>query len=381
MKMTKYQNIRALVAVGFGLSLSLSAGATAQEIPCQAPEPVCSARGAVFVISSFDPFASAVRIGPDLLVTNRHVVADQSDVMITDKTGKKIPGRVIASGYGGDLALIEVKNLGDGPVLDLSAADETLALFTIGADLARRKIRVYPPGKVLLQPSKTAPYARLQHTALSQPGNSGGGLVDEKGRLVGIVSSGGEGRYDAFPVTAIAKLKALSGDNYTEKSQALGSAMRACMDFLDSLSPRGKMSKQMAQNLNDTCAKSNNRQLMDDAAVRLGSARHLDLSRKLLEKALMRDPLAINTRFSLIVALTFSGLYPEAVPHIRQLLPVIPKDANLLRYAIQAAKNTDDKVLADEVLAMVKKYDPERAEAAAGFLAAPLHKHDKSKAH
>ncbi len=379
--MIENSSIGALLAIGFSLSLSFSAGAAAQEIACQAPEPVCSVRGAVYVISSYDPFASAVRIGPDLLVTNRHVVADQSEVMITAKTGEKIPGRVVASGYEGDLALIEAKNLGDGPVLAMGAADAALELYTIGADLSRRKIRVYTPGKVLLQPSKTAPFARLQHTALSQPGNSGGALVDEKGRLVGIVSSGGEGRYDAFPVSAIAKLKALSGKQYAKKSRALGAAMRACLNFLDSLPPRAKMSKQMAQNLGDTCAKSNNRQLMDDAAVRLGVARHLDLSRQLLEKALLRDPLAINTRFSLIVALTFSGLYPEAVPHIRKLLPVIPGDANLLRFAIQAAKNTGNEALADQVLVLIQKHDPDRAEAAARFLAAPAHKHEKSKAH
>ncbi len=380
MKMIKYQNFNALLLLSFGLLSGFSTVGRAQEIACQAPELVCSARAAVFVISSFDPLASAVRIGPDLLITNRHVTADQSDVVITAKSGDKIAGRVIATGYEGDLVLIAAKNLGEGPLLRLSAADKALALYTIGTDPARRKIRVYPPGKVLLQPSKTARFARLQHTAVSRPGNSGGALVDEKGRLVGIVTSGGEGRYDAFPVSAIEKLKALSGKQYAEKSRVLGSAMRACMDFLDSLSPAGKMSKQTAQNLNDTCALSNNRQLMDDAAVRLGRARYLGLSRALLEKALVRDPLAINTRFSLIVALTFSGLYPDAVPHIRKLLPVIPQDANLLRYAIQAAKNTGDKALANEVLALVKKHDPDRAEAAARFLAAPLRKHEKPKA-
>jgi len=381
MKMIINQNISAVLAIGFGLSLSFSAGAAAQEIACQAPKPVCSARAAVFVISSFDPFASAVRIGPDLLVTNRHVTADQSDVTITAKNGDRIPGRVIATGYEGDLVLIRVENLGEGPLLRSGAADETLALYTIGADLSRRKIRVYPPGKVLLKPSPTAPFARLQHTALSQAGNSGGALVDEKGRLVGIVASGGVGRYDAFPVGAIEKLKALSGDQFTEKSKAIGAAARACIDFLDNLPPQGKMSKPMAQNLSDTCAISNNRQLMDDAAVALGRARHLELSRNLLEKALVRDPLAINTRFSLIVALTFSGLYSDAIPHIRRLLPVIPKDANLLRYAIQASKNADDKSLGEDALALVKKHDPARAEAAARFLAAPLRKHEKSKAH
>ncbi len=47
-----------------------SAQDSAQESGCAAPAPVCAARAAVFPLGSrFDPLASAVRIGPDLLVT------------------------------------------------------------------------------------------------------------------------------------------------------------------------------------------------------------------------------------------------------------------------------------------------------------------------
>ena len=52
---------------------------SAQESGCAAPAPVCAARAAVFPLGSrFDPLASAVRIGPDLLVTSRHVMADET---------------------------------------------------------------------------------------------------------------------------------------------------------------------------------------------------------------------------------------------------------------------------------------------------------------
>jgi len=364
----------------FGLMVGLPASAGAQKIACRAPQAVCSARASVFVISSFDPLASAVRIGPDILVTNRHITVDQDAVTVTLKNGTRIPGRVIATGYKGDLVLIKVRNLPAGPIMTLAKISENQKLYTVGADIFRRKIRVYPPGKILLKPSTTAPFARLYHTALSRPGNSGGALVDDKGRLVGIVTAGGEGRYEAFPTSAIEKLKSLSGDQYIRKFQQIGVALRACIDLQDAVPQRSRMSKEMAQKLSDTCRLSNNRQLMDNAAVMLGQSRYLKLSQHLLEKALLRDPQAINTRLSLITALTFSRRYKQALPHIRQLLAVIPQDASLQRYAIQAGKFGEDMALANQGLALVKKYNPAQAEAAARFLAAPLRKHEKPKA-
>ncbi len=355
-----------------GAGLIIQTPVTAQEIACRAPEPVCAARDAVFVISSFDPVASAVRISPDMLITNRHVTADQSAVMVTSKSGAKIPGRVIATRYAGDLVLIRVENLGDGPVLPMANANENAVLYTVGTDFSHRKIRVYPPGKVILLATKSAPFGRLHHTALSQPGNSGGALVDETGQLVGIVTSGGEGRFEAFPINAVERLKALSGDSHQRISREIGAAIRACIDFQDTLPRRGRISKSVAQELNNVCSKSNNRQLMDSAAVVLGRSRHLKLSRQLLEQALKRDPQAINTRLSLITTLTFMRQHEDALPHIRKLMKVIPEDGSLQRFAIQAGKFGNDMALANEGLALVQKYNPAQAEAAARFLDAPL---------
>jgi len=374
----KIHKFKSLFIAGITVWMVALNAATAQEIPCRAPEPVCAARDSVFVISAFDPVASAVRIAPDLLVTNRHVTADQSAVMITAKTGAQIPGRVIATSYEGDLVLIKAENLPSGPVLSMAKADENSQLFTVGTDFSRRKIRVYPPGKTLLQPSKPAPFARLHHTALSQPGNSGGALVNQAGQLVGIVTSGGEGRYEAFPISAIEKLKSLSGDTHIDKSRAIGSAIRACMDFQDKQPRRGRMSKQVGQELKNICEVSHNRQLMDSAAVMLGRSRHLKLSRQLLELALKRDPQAINTRLSLITTLTFMRQHEDALPHIRKLMSIIPEDGTLQRFAIQAGKFGNDMALANEGLALVQKHNPAQAEAAARFLAAPLRRPKKT---
>ncbi len=78
---------------------------------CPAPEPVCAARAVVFAISSpFDPLASAVLVAPGVLVTNRHVVADETHVEVAAEDGA-VTGEVVPTRYAGDLVLVRVPGL------------------------------------------------------------------------------------------------------------------------------------------------------------------------------------------------------------------------------------------------------------------------------
>lgn len=72
------------------LVLVVSPPALAQTPACTSPEAVCAQISRVFKIASFDPEASAVLIEPGLLVTNRHVVADSSQVQVFLPDGGKI---------------------------------------------------------------------------------------------------------------------------------------------------------------------------------------------------------------------------------------------------------------------------------------------------
>ena len=93
-----------------------SSGAAAQSA-CTAPQPVCDAREAVFAIAVFDPAGSAVRIGPDLLVTNRHVTVDRREAELFLPDGSTVLARVVLSAYPGDLVLLRSDELDPGPVL------------------------------------------------------------------------------------------------------------------------------------------------------------------------------------------------------------------------------------------------------------------------
>ena len=253
---------------------------------------------------------------------------------------------VVPTAYDGDLILIETMDLDPGPTLPVAAdITDAAALYTVGGDVGRGRIRVYPPGAYLLRPDSAAPHGRLHHTAYTQPGNSGGALVDQQGRLVGIVASGGEGRFEAIPVREIERLKQLSGAEFAAQSTALGIATRRCVELLEAPAQR-TLSNERAGDLHATCSATANRQLFDLAARTLGQARRIDLALDLSNRAFARDANAFNTRLILLTTLHIARRYEEELPHIAFLLEHLPGEQMVHRFAIQAGKWTGDMDLA-----------------------------------
>jgi len=340
---------------------------------CAEPEPVCAGRSAVFAISAFDPLGSATRIGERILVTSRHVVADRADVKLRLADGRTVSGRVVPSGYSGDLVLIETGELPEGPFFTPSDVSPRDSVFSIGADLDMGRIRAYPSGTVHFMPDKKHPFARIHHTAHSQPGNSGGALVNASGRLVGIIASGGEGRFEAIPAGEITRLKEASGTAFKDISARVGTAIRGCVlkiEELRRLRVRA-ISDQDAKAVSMSCTQSRNRQLVDLAGQVLGRFGRFDASIRLFKSAIAEDPNAVNSRIGLIVSQSIAGRYEESLPHIRWLIDHNVHDAQVLRFALQSGVWGDDKNLAKQALRLLKKVSPETASGAERFFNAP----------
>lgn len=354
-------------AAAASLLLLLTASATAREA-CQAPEGACAARAAVFAVSAFDPYGSAVRIGPELLVTNRHIVAGETHATVSLADGGSVEAEVVPTAFAGDLVLLRA-NLPPGPALAPGGTSDG-ALYTVGQDIGSKAVRVFPKGRLLFAPAPGKSQARLHHTAYSQPGTSGGALVDDKGALVGIVASGGEGRFEAIPAHRLAELKAESGPAYADRSREIGDAYRDCTEMLEQAGG-GKLEDGAADKLALRCAASGNRQMFDMAAQTLGRARKMDKSVELFSAAVELDPNSINTRLGLVVTLVFARRHKEAVPHVRWLLEAAPEEPAVHQYAIQAGKLGGAPDLADQGLALIEKYNPAHLDAAKRFLAAP----------
>ena len=337
---------------------------------CAAPTPVCAARAAVYVVAAFDPIGSAVRIGPDLLVTNRHIVADLPVAEVTTADGAVLDAAVVPSSYPGDLVLLRVAGLGPGPVLAPAVpASAESPVFTVGADVGSRLVRAYQPGRIAALPAPGFALARLFHDAYGQPGNSGGALVDGDGRLVGITASGGEGRNEAIPAAEIARLKQASGPGHRAAHDAIGAAYRACFELLDPRLDRpGPIDDATEAAIVDRCRATGNRQFLEMAGRVLGQGRRLDASIAVLEAGLAQDPNALNTRLGLVVSLHFAGRFADELPHLGHLMAALPDDPQVLRFAIQAGKWAGDTALAERAYTRLEEKHPQMAPAARRFL-------------
>jgi tetratricopeptide (TPR) repeat protein len=339
------------------------------KVPCRAPDAVCDAASRVFRIASFDPLASAVLIGPDLFVTNRHAVADEQKVKIYFPRRGPVTAQVVPTAYKGDLILLRALEVESLAPLTTARATLKSRIFTIGADIRGRDIRVYEQGYLLLPLAEGKPFARLHNDAYSQPGNSGGALVDSKGRLVAIVTSGGDGRNEAIPVSEIEKLKALSGPGFEPQSQALGAAYRMCIEALEAAPPsRRRAPPGTIDIIKDQCGRTNNRQLWDLAGQTFGRMGKNKDAIAMFSRALEQDPNAINSMMSMAIVLHLKGRYADEAPLLRRLIDILPSDAGMLRLGVQAGAWGGDKALMQKSLGLMETHYPKLAPMARSFI-------------
>jgi serine protease Do len=152
---------------------------------------------------------SGVAVAPGLIVTNAHVVAPLREspnitISIVPSSGdQRYPGRLLSSDTRADLALIRME---EGVVEPLSIFTgrpaDTGRVAAIGypgsVDMAENlsaseRVRPIPPVRTFGQLSSgrsRRDVDTLLHTAAMARGNSGGPLVDECGRVIGINSFG-----------------------------------------------------------------------------------------------------------------------------------------------------------------------------------------------
>ncbi len=353
------------------LLLTLQTPVSAQDT-CKQPEKVCDARSAVFRISAFDPVGSAVRIGDELLVTSRHVVADRKTVDLFLPDGKKISAKVLPTAYTGDIILLTADGLPDGAALSTGNVVPSANVHTVGADISRRRIRAYKPGKVRFLPAAGKPLARLHHNAYTQQGNSGGALVNEHGELVGIVASGGEGRFEAVPASAIKLLLEERGKAESSSSEEIGTAVRVCTLVLERhYSTRQSLSEKETKALATSCSRTGNRQYFDLAGQILSRKRQLEPALRLFEASVDQDPNAINSRLNLVITYHIARRYEDELPHLKWLIEHAGDDLQVLRLAIQVGVWAKNMELAETALAKLKAINPNAAPAAERFMKSP----------
>ncbi len=336
---------------------------------CDAPQLVCGARGSLFKISSFMPSATAVRIGPDLMVANRLSVADESQVKITLDGGKTITGTVIPTSYDDDLILIRAA-LQEGPVMDRSDRPGP-SLYQLGLDWPSKSNFTQSQRELLSRSVEGKEYSKIYIRTGKRPTIAGGVLVNNDGALVGIITSDVEGRAQAIGFQRIEDLRKVSGSAHTIRSREIGTAYRQCHHLI----AQGRLNRQQQQpqafldDLRINCKNTKNQYLMDQAVQFFVQSGRFSWSEEYFNSGLERDPNSINTRLGLVELLLMARRYNDALPHIQNLVKIIPEEAKLQSYAIQTGRFLKDQKLVEDTMVLIRKHNPQLLEAAQQFLA------------
>jgi len=136
--------------------------------------------GTGFVVASHGP--------RNLILTNRHVVADAESLLVFLRNGTACPAVIV--GYPRDdevdLALLQVEVAGlkpAGPIGSFSAVVPGMEVLAIGHPLGLE----YTLTEGIVSARREGRY--IQTTAAIHPGNSGGPLVTSRGAVIGVNTS------------------------------------------------------------------------------------------------------------------------------------------------------------------------------------------------
>jgi S1-C subfamily serine protease len=131
--------------------------------------------------------------GPNLVVTNAHVVAGERSTRLTTSDGRRLDGTVVAFDPNRDLAIVRVPGLGL-PALALGEGhiDDRGALFGHPGGGALRQAPVRIAEEIVAKGTditRSNPTERdvFVLAAVTAPGDSGGPIVGTDGRVVGVM--------------------------------------------------------------------------------------------------------------------------------------------------------------------------------------------------
>ncbi|MDQ6726928.1 MAG: MarP family serine protease [Actinomycetota bacterium] len=136
---------------------------------------------------------SGFAVGPELVVTNAHVVAGEEGTVVVRPDGRRLRAQVVVFDPARDLALLQVPGLGQVP-LNLATGKVGSAVAVFGHPDGQTPLAVSPAtirqqlnslGQDLYQTGLTRRTVFVLAAALA-PGDSGAAVVDTDGDVVGV---------------------------------------------------------------------------------------------------------------------------------------------------------------------------------------------------
>jgi len=149
------------------------------------------ASSAVAVVFAADGSGSGFLVSNDgYLITNHHVVGGSKYVKLKWADGSETVGEVIRSDSQRDVALLKADAHGRAPLdLQLGPVQQGDPVFAIGSPLGEAQQNTMTKGIVSALRTRDG-LSYIQSDVAVTHGNSGGPLLDEKGRVIGITDLG-----------------------------------------------------------------------------------------------------------------------------------------------------------------------------------------------
>ena len=197
------ENIRALLASDEFRQVALAAPSKPNSTPSTAsplslrgsasaqPVKISEAVGAVVLVLSGGGHGSGFLVSTDgMLVTAEHVVGSDKYVKIRWSDGLEGVGEVIRTDKRRDVALIKTDPRGRQPLaLRREAPQPGDTVFAIGAPIDPKLQNTVTRGVVSANRILDG-FSFIQSDVTVDPGNSGGPLLDEQGRVLGFTDKG-----------------------------------------------------------------------------------------------------------------------------------------------------------------------------------------------
>lgn len=224
----------------------------------------------VVLIVTEDGLGSGVRIGEDKILTNKHVVGDQVEVMVIEKpenfnnnveSGRRMTGQVVRYDEVKDLALVHVNAGLTGRIVKL-ASDRNVSIAQKAHAIGhpRGEFWTYTEGVVSqirdgyqwnVGDNKKHEANVIQTQTPINPGNSGGPLFTPFGKLMGINSFGSPSSPGLNFAVAYSSVKEFLASSESVDAPLLEQPKKA----QSKPKPEPKPKKKAENNILDTCVK------------------------------------------------------------------------------------------------------------------------------
>ena len=352
------------------ISLFFSKFALSDLKNCKYNENICNKLNQVVGIKTPMMVASGTIIDDDFIVTNRHVVEDHEQFIIRFNDGKIKKAFPLPHNFPADLAILTLNKETSISNQFIQSSKINGMIRVIAFDQGRKSNRIYDKGKVIsFTDIKTFPQSRIHTDAKSLPGNSGGAVVDDTGNLVGILASGDGNINEIVPISLVNEVIKNTSKKHKENFFKIGKNIRLCADNLEEAQYIQKnLSDKIANNIDNYCWNSKNKQLIDQAGQTFGRLGDLNKARKFLEKSATLDPSSPNSLISLAIVYHIQRDLEKEKPLILRLLKLTPENPQVLRLGVQVAGILKDKEMSENVLELMTKYNREALPLAKKFI-------------